>query len=148
MKKKVFSVLLCVLTLMLITAIPVAAAEVETTDATIQPFYVASCPGGGKHSMYIKSGLVSLWTGSSRSNPGTRLYYHGHGYNCSKCNLAIFCNQEVAQARMLGYYSIQGTMRLYGDGYDVYCNGNYGYNSGGLTTDSYWSGFDWYGAVY
>lgn len=93
--KKVISLLIAMMMVIGLTAISASASEVEDSAAhihdeyckeesesslSIQPKYVASCPGASKHAMFIK-GQAFVYMGT-RSKPGSLLISRGVTYQC------------------------------------------------------------------
>lgn len=162
--KKVISLLMAIMMVIGLTAISASASELEDSAAhihdkycgvetesslSIQPKYAITCPGASKHAMFIK-GQAFVYMGT-RSKPGSLLISKGVTYQCQYCRLVVASQYNVTSTlvspRMLGYYvmySNQPTMT--GMAQVFYCNGDYSYNSGGLASDSFWRGFDWYWA--
>lgn len=141
--KKIVSLVLTVLMLMSFVAFPVSAKEIDE-GATITPFWIASCSGGGKHSMRIQ-GSCWVYTGTGPANPGSCIISSGNANQCTKCRLVVASQWNPRDDQVLGNYTVFQYEKLYGSGgFRFYVGSNHDSFYGNLKSDPYFSGFDWY----
>ena len=115
--------------------------ENSTEDAGISPFYVVSCPQGGKHTM-VGRGVAWIYSGSF-NNPGS-LQLTGFASQCTKCHLVLGSEGSMYQSRVIGRYALYSAVSPVSNaGVNIFggINGSF---YGNVSQDSFWSGFEWY----
>ncbi len=110
------------------------------TEPAIQPRYIASCYGGGKHRMR-PTGIAMIYNGTAK-NPGT-LNYRGTASTCDFCDI-ILCSQYYPGViiRCLGKYNVAFGAYTGSQIYVGFGGSDGVYNS--LTADDWIKGFELY----
>lgn len=98
--KKFFSILLSLVMIVGFNLNVQAEGNGNLGENNIKPFYVVSCPSGGKH--YMKSiGWAHVYQGEY---PGTLKWYFAACYQCIYCNEVIATKSEINNRDPIGDY--------------------------------------------